>query len=243
MLLLHDSKAFFLTASPYLFAKLSKAFFPIASISACFCLIVVFTGCGWQELLDQSTALNGTPFAYRKSVAELNQKAADLLQQGDAAGAVSRLEAARDLAPNDAGILYNLAIATSNWAGSQPEKTPQAIGLLEQFIEKNPNDGRFLKAVQSLAVLYEREANRIGGQLDPENALSEDGTKTPTLTPSQQAELKAQQLSCIQKALRCYETLKERGDTNPAIPESMVLLQKTANTLSNPSLVRQGKAS
>ncbi|MDH4378340.1 MAG: hypothetical protein QE263_00325 [Vampirovibrionales bacterium] len=231
-----------MNCSPYSLVASKRTTSILVLVSLCGGLVLSITGCGWQELMEQSTALNGTPFAYRKSVAELNQKAADLLQQGDAAGAVTRLEAARDLAPNDSGILYNLAIATSNWAGSQPEKTPQAIELLEQFAKQHPNDGRFLKVVQSLAVLYEREANRIGAILDPENTTNDDGTKKQLFTALQKTEQQALQVTYTQKAIRCYQTLKERGDANPIIDESIALLEKKLVAMPLPGNTPQGAA-
>jgi tetratricopeptide (TPR) repeat protein len=63
-----------------------------------------------------AVALSGcaTPpqnIVYKRSVGDLNTKAQQLMESGDTAGAVSRLESARDLDPKEPTTLYNLAIA------------------------------------------------------------------------------------------------------------------------------------
>ncbi len=101
-------------------------------------VMVCLTGC--QEDL-----------AHKKSVAQLNQSAAALMQQGNYAGAVARLESAYVLVPNSAPVLYNLAMAYQH-AG----QVEQSVAHLEQFIEKFSGDERYWPAKQSLAVLYQQ---------------------------------------------------------------------------------------
>ncbi|MFN8614621.1 MAG: hypothetical protein U0003_01745 [Vampirovibrionales bacterium] len=189
--------------------------------------LVPVMACGGVDInaLTGGGALTSTPFAYRKSVAELNQKAALLLQQGNAEGAMSRLEAAQDLSPHDAGIEFNLAIATSMAAVNQSSYGPMAIQRLNQFMTNYPKDARYGQAVQTLAVVAEREANRVG--VESNAASLGEVVDMKTLTPEQQAQKRA----FLEQALRCYQILDEAKPHTPAVVESLKALSKQLQQL------------
>ncbi len=132
--------------------------------------VLPFTGC--QEEL-----------AHQKSVAKLNQSAAALIQQGNYAGAVARLESARDLVPNSAPVLYNLSMAYQ-----QAGQVEQSVAGLEQFTHQFGSDERFWPAKQSLAVLYQQ----LGAQTmpTPDDDTSEDTAAATPQPPKNEAKAK-----------------------------------------------------
>ncbi len=95
-------------------------------------------------------------FVYQRSVSELNQKAAELMEKGDYAGAVGRLESAHDLMPKESSILFNLAVAYQK--NDQLDKSIQAF---EQFIQMFENDPKINDAVFSLAIVLEGKADKL----------------------------------------------------------------------------------
>lgn len=86
-------------------------------------------------------------------VQKLNEKAAELMQQGDVDGAIARLESIQDLNPNFPQTNYNLGIAYKE--KKQYEKSEL---YLERAIELKPD---FYQAYLALSVVNEELANHI----------------------------------------------------------------------------------
>jgi tetratricopeptide (TPR) repeat protein len=125
--------------------------------SSLFLLLILcaLAGCQPQGPETNGSGLPVNPEALldRKPVAQLNLKAQELLQNGQAEAAIARLESALDLAPQEPGTLYNLAIAYEK-AGHPLE----SVKAFEQLLTLNPNQGPQLNPSEihkSLGVLYE----------------------------------------------------------------------------------------
>ncbi len=108
------------------------------------CVFVIFSGCANDS------------FVYQRSVSELNQKAAQLMRQGDYSGAVGRLESAHDLMPKESSILFNLAIAYK-----ENEELDKSIQAFEEFIKHHENDKKLNDAVLSLGIVLEEKADNL----------------------------------------------------------------------------------
>ncbi|MBK8191295.1 MAG: tetratricopeptide repeat protein [Vampirovibrionales bacterium] len=157
-------------------------------------------------------------FVYQRSVSELNNKAAVMIAQGDAAGAVARLEAARDLMPKEPSLMYNLALAYQ--ANKQPEK---ATALLAQFIEEFPNDKLAPGALKSLGVMEEAQGDAFLGQARQAKGKN-DAAATARWT--QQAQ------DSYQRAESAFSALAERSKTaeeRQAVEQHLVGLRKIMN--------------
>ncbi|MEB3245428.1 MAG: tetratricopeptide repeat protein [Vampirovibrionales bacterium] len=127
------------------------------AVSVALLVALVFAGCQPASQLanDPEGVLD------RKPVAELNLKAQALLQAGDAKAAIARLESALDLAPNDPGTLYNLALSYE-----QSGESARSIALFEQLLQLNAPGIPKLNVHKSLGVLYEEQAARaLKGEL------------------------------------------------------------------------------
>jgi tetratricopeptide (TPR) repeat protein len=146
---------------------------------------------------------------YNRSIADLNQKAQQLLQQGDAAGAVSRLESALDLNPEEPLTLHNLAIAYE--AKGDYDRSIQSFEKLLTL--KSLGSGLDAKRIkQSLAVVYESKADKLMSEADEatENKTPETDAKT--------AALKEEALGGYRKALDTYDSLlRESGLSNETL--------------------------
>lgn len=145
------------------------------------------------------------PVVHQKSVSELNQKAAQLMQMGDAAGAVARLEAAHDLVPDDGMVQYNLGIAYQQ--AQQPEKS---IATLTEFVKSHPNDAQVRSAVQSLAVVYEQVADERFNQANAE--APDDGQ---ALTSAQKQQVREEGIEAMKQAIAHYEHLYTLSGLSP----------------------------
>ncbi|MBX2860637.1 MAG: tetratricopeptide repeat protein [Vampirovibrio sp.] len=137
---------------------------------------------------------------YKRSIGDLNQKAQTLLQQGDTAGAVARLESALDLDPEEPSTLFNLAVAYR--ANGDLNKSIQAFKTL---LEQGGGDkGKLLK---SLGVVYEE----IGDTLMTKS--SEAGEENDAAT---EKTLKKDALDAYELATQHYEeALKHIQDKAP----------------------------
>lgn len=80
----------------------------------------------------------------------LNQRAAELMQQGDIEGAIARLESIKDLNPNFPQTRYNLAIAYL-----EKEEFDKSIEEFKKAIELKKD---FADAHYSIAVIFENKA-------------------------------------------------------------------------------------
>lgn len=135
---------------------------------------------------------------YNRSVAELNQKAQAMLQQGDAEGAVSRLESASDLYPDEPNTLHNLAIAYQ--AKGDLDKSIQTFEHLLTL--KDLKDvGKIQK---SLGVVYEEKADALYAK--SEEALEQK-------KPEDAQKLKDESIGCYEKAINAYAEAKKTPGT------------------------------
>lgn len=130
---------------------------------------------------------------YNPSVANLNKKAQELMAQGDAAGAVSRLESARDLNPNEPLTLYNLGIAYATNG-----QTGKAIVTFEELLaqKKYPSGLSESQVLQSLSISYEALADQ----------LMEKAVQLEEKKPQEDAaSLKAQAIEALEKSKLIYD--------------------------------------
>lgn len=101
-----------------------------------------------------------TDVVHQRSLSELNQKAQSLIQSGDYAGAIARLESARDLQPDEPGTTYNLAIAYQATG-----RYDQAIGLFSQLLEKPGNVGASglspAEIRKAMGITWEAKADKL----------------------------------------------------------------------------------
>jgi tetratricopeptide (TPR) repeat protein len=135
---------------------------------------------------------------YNRSVAELNQKAMALLQQGNTAGAVGRLESAIDLYPDEPNTLHNLAVAYQ--ANGELDKSIVTFERLLSFPEIPDVD----KVKKSLGVVYEEKADALYVKAEE----AEDEKKQ-----DEASRLKQDALAYYQKAIELYtEVLQIKPD-------------------------------
>lgn len=159
-----------------------------------------------MAVLSGLVGCDGTDLAHRKSVAELNKRASELLASGDAAGAASRLEAAKELAPDNPLLQYNLAIAYQ-----QAGQTEKAIDGLTQFLKDHPGHEQSKNALQTVTVLHQQAGDKAMAALaqledNSEQPASQSETATPALT---EAEARKLAVEHYQEALRGLQTLRE----------------------------------
>lgn len=149
---------------------------------------------------------------YTPSIAELNQKAQAMMTQGDTAGAISRLEAALDLQPNEPNTMHNLAVAYQ--AGGQHDK---AIAMYQQLLEK-----KLFKPVeiyQSLGILHEEKADMVWGKAE----IAKDD-QNPDIKKTE-AELRQQALDGYRQAIEMYKKSIEAGNTSEDVAARIPLLE------------------
>lgn len=155
----------------------------VPGILLCLLIALSFGGCQ-QDVVHQ------------RSIAELNQKAQSMMQAGDYDGAISRLEAAHDLEPDEPNTTYNLAVAYQT--KGEYEK---AIGIFSQLLQKPGPEGSPMSAAQihrDLGITYEAQADKLEADA---KALMEkpkaDATKAQQLTQ--------QSNSALQSAMEHYK--------------------------------------
>lgn len=86
-------------------------------------------------------------------VQKLNNKASELMQQGDIDGAIARLESIQDLNPNFPQTNYNLGLAYK-----EKQDLERAVKYLERSIHLKPD---FYQAHISLSVINEELADQL----------------------------------------------------------------------------------
>lgn len=129
-------------------------------------------------MLAGCQANGGGDLVYQRSIAELNQKARQMMEAGDYAGAVARLESAHDLEPDNVKTHYNLAIAYQ--MKGDYDKAIQAFtalvdkpGLNQAEIQKSLGIAHEAKGDQVLAQAREAE----GGEKPAEGEAAIDPTR------------------------------------------------------------------
>ena len=155
-------------------------------------------------------------FVYQRSVSELNNKATAMIAQGDIAGAIARLESARDLMPQEPSLLYNLALAYE--ANQQPDK---AIALLGEFLEQHPGDPLAPAAMKSLGVLWESQGDALLGKAR-EAKVRQDAAGV--------ARLSQESLAAYRQAETMFDRLAANtpaGETRQTLDRHLASLRKT----------------
>lgn len=142
----------------------------------------------------------GKDVVYQRSISELNQKAQAMINAGDYNGAVSRLEAAHDLKPDEPNTLHNLAIAYQ-MQGNQDK----AIETLLQLREQSGMDKA--EIFKSLGIAYEAKAD----QLEAEAKALEEKPKPDSATI---AERKRQSDDALKQAMEAYQQSVSNGVKN-----------------------------
>jgi tetratricopeptide (TPR) repeat protein len=133
---------------------------------------------------------------YQRPVSDLNNKAEQLIQQGDYAGALSRLEAAHDLQPKDAKTTQNLATAHQ-----MNGHYDQAIALLTGLIE-NP-DLKQANVYKLLGITYEAKADALLNEAEKQPDVS-SGTAASSEPEALLPEAKQQAAEAYELAIEYY---------------------------------------
>lgn len=142
-------------------------------------------------LILGASGCSGTDVVHQRSMAELNQKARQLMDAGDINGAIARLESAHDLDPNEPNTTYNLAIAYQN-QGSYDK----AIELLKQLPDKPGMDkGNIYK---TLGITYEAKADDL-------NAKAKEESEKPKADKAKAEQFKAEADQATQNAIESYQ--------------------------------------
>lgn len=154
---------------------------------------------------------------YQRSMAELNEKAQALMASGDIDGAVSRLEAAHDLQPDEPNTTYNLAIAYQT-QGSYDK----AIPLLKQLVEKSPLDKAQVQ--KTLGITYEAKADQLAFKVsEAESDPKADKAKIP--------QMKAEAQQTYELAIESYQQalpgLKNSAEVQKQIEALQARLKKS----------------
>jgi tetratricopeptide (TPR) repeat protein len=139
---------------------------------------------------------------HQRSIAELTQKAQSLMQAGDYNGAVSRLEAAYDLQPNETKTMYNLAIAYQ-MQGSYDK----ALELFSQLQEKPGMDKAQIQ--KAMGITYEAKADALDAEVHEQE-------ENPKADKAQLQQKKQAAQETYQLALQSYQqALAGNGLKNP----------------------------
>lgn len=127
---------------------------------------------------------------HQKSLAELNTKAQQMLQAGDVNGAVARLEAAHDLAPEEPNTTFNLAIAYQTQGNYD-----KAIELFQQLLKQPGFPPEEIH--RNLGITYEAKADAL-------EVKARELEAEPRAEQPQPAELRQQAIGMYQLALSAY---------------------------------------
>lgn len=160
---------------------------------------------------------------YQRSMADLNQKAQAMMQAGDYAGAVSRLEAAHDLQPEEPNTMYNLAIAYQ-----MNGNYDKAAALFHRLLDKKSMDSADIH--KALGIIYEAMADKHfmdARMLEEETAPAgpdtvESSESAPDDRAAQAALLKQEAEASYQLALQHYQKALDAQVKNPAEVETQM---------------------
>ncbi|MBY0402713.1 MAG: tetratricopeptide repeat protein [Cyanobacteria bacterium] len=144
-----------------------------------------------------------------KAISELNEKAQELLQKGDAEGAVGRLESARDLNPEEPTTLYNLAIAYN-----QKGDFDKSINAFETLLKnkKFPTGIEANGLGQSLGVVCEAKADQLITK-----AEEADEKKSPETSKK----LREDAIFYFEKAVHAYDAVINAPDAKSKVVEQL----------------------
>jgi tetratricopeptide (TPR) repeat protein len=178
-----------------------------------------------------------TDVVHQRSLSELNQKAQSLIQAGDYAGAIARLESARDLQPDEPGTTYNLAIAYQATG-----RYDQAIGLFSQLLEKPDNVGASglspAEVRKAMGITWEAKADKLTA--DAKSLEGEPPGKAPKAGRSQTTEaLSREAEQAYRAALDNYREalageLKDAADVRRQMAALEARLAKKSDAVASP---------
>jgi len=154
------------------------------SLVACAAIFLGFSGCKAENMVHQ------------RSISELNQKAQAMMQAGDYDGAISRLEAAHDLEPEEPNTTYNLAVAYQTKGEYQ-----KAIVLFNTLLEKPGPDGSPMSAAElhkNMGITYEAQADKLEAEA---NTLKSD----PKGDKAKAAQVEQEATTTLKEALMHYQ--------------------------------------
>ncbi len=191
-----------------------------------FVLVLLLSGCG--------LAGGGGDVIHRKSVTELSQKAYELMNAGDYARAIGRLESASDLMPKEGSLLYNLALAYQR--NEQPKK---AVAKFEQFLERFPDHDQATNALKSLAVIEED----LGDTYVNDALALEDNDAHKKTEKDQYEQLKTTAVEQYENALQHYKQLgpKLKPEEQERLREHIATLEKRTQEVSAGNLKQEIK--
>lgn len=113
---------------------------------------------------------------YQRSMSELNQKAQAMMQAGDYAGAIARLESAHDLQPDEPNTTYNLAVAYQ-----MQGQYDKAISMFTLLLEK-PGPLSKPEIQKALGITYEAKADKLSADAKEVQETSKSSSvKAPQL--------------------------------------------------------------
>ncbi len=159
-----------------------KAGFFQLSLIACTVALLGFSGCK-------------TDVVHQRSISELNEKAQLRMQSGDYEGAISRLEAAHDLQPEEPNTTYNLAVAYQTKGDYG-----KAIAIFDELLKNPGPDNTPMSSSQihkNMGITYEAQADKL-------EAEASSLTAEPKGDKSKAAQLQQEANSAMDQALMHY---------------------------------------
>ncbi len=153
---------------------------------------------------------------YGRAVQDLNIKAQEALAQGDTPKAVSRLEAALDLVPQEPRTRYNLAVAyqqNKNW-----DKALKLLEALDKDRSGSESTEEAQNVILSLAGSYQNLAEsmlpkKTGEKLDPAKHAQIEELFKKALAAYQRVKTdSAEKKQEVQFQLQVIERLRARAD-------------------------------
>jgi tetratricopeptide (TPR) repeat protein len=169
-------------------------------------------------LVSASGCQSGTSLVHQRSMAELNQKAQMLMQAGDTAGAVARLESAHDLEPNEPNTAYNLAMAYQSLG-----RFDQAIGVFTQILDKPvPGGPEPAEVRKAMGITWEAKADKLAAE-----AKNIDDEKNK-LDPAKSQILEQEATQAYKAAIDNYRQAVDSGHLKDAteVKRQMAALQE-----------------
>jgi tetratricopeptide (TPR) repeat protein len=136
-----------------------------------------------------------TDVVHQRSISELNEKAQSMMQSGDYDGAISRLEAAHDLEPNEPNTTYNLAVAYQSKG-----EYGKAIAIFDELLQHPGPDNSPMSSAQihkNMGITYEAQADKLEAEASTE-------ADNPKGDKAKAEALKQESRSAMDQALRHY---------------------------------------
>ena len=138
---------------------------------------------------------------YQRPVAELNQKAKQLMNDGQAQAAVGRLEAALDLLPGEPTTLNNLAVAYQ-----QNRQYQKSLALFEDLLKTGKADKATM--IKNMGIVHEAMADELMIQSE------EEPEPPPKLSKEDVKQLESKAIDHYKLALQYYSEAID-GSKNP----------------------------